>query len=312
MRNWGDCMEYDVSKDRDIYIGGSDIPTIMGISQFKTRFQLLLEKAGLEENDFTGNRYTVYGQQLEPQIRDYINNLGKQSGVAKYEPNRVIVGDFRAHTDGFNGECVLEIKTTSRVYDDLSEYKVYLVQLLKYMEVNGVEKGLLAVYERPGDFSAEFDFMRLQLFDVAMDDYRDLLAEINYEIDRFREDLARLKENPLLSEEDFQPNELVTLSQKVVKFEQQLANLKAIEAECKKAKATLFAEMEKHDVKSWTTPNGTKITRVDGTPGSVKTVAVFDEKAFKENEPALYNSYLKEVIQEKAGRSGYVKITLPK
>ena len=45
----------NVRVDREKYIGGSDIPIIMGISQFKTRFDLLLEKAGLKENTFDGN-----------------------------------------------------------------------------------------------------------------------------------------------------------------------------------------------------------------------------------------------------------------
>ena len=45
-------MEFDVTIDRDKYIGGSDIPIIMGISSFKTRWDLLLEKAGLKEDTF--------------------------------------------------------------------------------------------------------------------------------------------------------------------------------------------------------------------------------------------------------------------
>ena len=44
--------EFDVAEGRDKYIGGSDIPVIMGLSPFKTRWQLLLEKAGLEESSF--------------------------------------------------------------------------------------------------------------------------------------------------------------------------------------------------------------------------------------------------------------------
>ena len=66
-------MEYDVTIDRDKYIGGSDIPVIMGLSTFNTRWGLLQEKAGLKERDFTGNKYTEYGKVLEPQIRAHIN-----------------------------------------------------------------------------------------------------------------------------------------------------------------------------------------------------------------------------------------------
>lgn len=281
----------------------------MGLSSFKTRWTLLQEKAGLIEVAFHGNKYTVYGQKIEPQIRDYINRNRKK----KFEPNRVINGDIRCHTDGFNGECVLEIKSTSHIFPTVDEYKVYLVQLVKYMEENKVKKGKLAVYHRPEDFDALFDPERLQVFDIVMSDYTGLLAEINEEIDRFRFDLARLRENPLLTEQDFiGSNALVELSNKVVAFENQLAAIKVIEQQLKDAKAALFDEMTKHDVKSFETPNGTKITKVDAVPGSVKMVTEFDTAAFKEENPAMYEMYLHEVEKKTAGRSGYVKITLPK
>jgi putative phage-type endonuclease len=302
-------MEYDVTIDRDKWIGGSDVPIIMGISAFKTRWELLQEKAGLKVSEFTGNKYTEYGNELEPKIRDYINS---KKYKLKFDPFRRIVGDFRAHCDGFNGETVLEIKTTSHIYETVDEYKVYLVQLLKYMEVNEVKKGKLAVYSRPDDFSLEFDPNRLQVFDIDIKDYTDLLEEINYELDRFREDLARLKENPLLSEQDFQPNELVVLSKAVMVFEDKLAQMKAIEAESKKAKQALYEAMAKHGVKSWSTPNGTKITMVDAIPASVETVTEFDEVTFRTENEGLYNMYLHEVEKKKSGKSGYVKITLPK
>ncbi len=302
-------MEYDVTLDRDIYIGGSDISVIMGLSSFKTRWTLLQEKAGLIENEFTGNRYTLYGQKIEPLIRDYINRNRKK----KFEPNRVINGDIRCHTDGFNGECVLEVKSTSHIFPTVEEYKVYLVQLVKYMEENKVNRGKLAVYHRPEDFNTDFDPKRLQVFDIVLSDYIWLLAEVNEEIDRFRFDLARLRENPLLTEQDFfGSKELVTLSNKVIAFENQLAAMKTIEQQLKDAKQALFDEMTRHDVKSWTTPNGTKITRVDSTPASVKTVTEFDTAAFKEENPAMYEMYLHDVEKKTAGRSGYVKITLPK
>ena len=304
-------MEFDVTIDRDKYIGGSDLPVIMGISTFKTRWELLQEKAGLKENTFVGNKYTEYGNILEPKIRDYVNNYFKDR-IAEFVPNRVIDGDFRAHTDGFNGSCVLEIKTTSNIHDSIDGYKHYLVQLLKYMEVNNASEGILCVYERPEDFNMELGERRLVLHRVELGDYTELLAEINTELDRFRSDLAKLKENPLLSEQDFQPNALVALSQKVVAFENQLSEMKLIENELKKAKQALFEEMEKHNVKSWETPNGTKITMVASVPSTVDTVEEFDEDTFKAENEGLYKMYLREVEKKKAGRSGYVKITLPK
>ena len=304
------CMEYgefDVSQDRDKYIGGSDIPAILGLSKFTTRWQLLLQKAGLEERTFSGNRYTDYGHIIEPQIRDHINLIYNTNFV----PNRVINGDLRFHTDGFNGECVLEIKSTSDIHSTVEGYKVYLVQLLKYMEQNEVTKGILAVYDRPEDMNPVFDGKRLQVFEILLDDYRSLLTHVNREIDKFRVDLERLKENPLLSEQDFLPaGSLTTLADKVAKFENQLASLKEVENQLKEAKKALYAEMVKRNVKSWSMPKGTKITRVDEVPAKTKTVGELDVEAFKKECPATFEIYCRLVEKKVPGKAGYVRITV--
>ena len=301
-------MEYDVTIDRDKYIGGSDIPVIMGISSFNTRWNLLQEKAGLKENTFLGNKYTEYGKILEPQIRSYINRRLKN----KFEPNQVINGDIRCNTDGFNGTCVLEIKTTSGICADVKDYKAYLVQLLLYMQENKVKKGKLAVYNRPDDFNTEFNVERLATFDIDIKEYKTLLDEVNVEIERFRNDLARLRENPLLCEQDFQPVELITISNKVVELETRIAELKALETEQKKFKQALFDAMTKHNVKSWETPNGIKFTRVDAVESSTQIVTEFDLETFKAENPALHDMYLHDVEKKTSGKSGYVKITVPK
>ena len=301
-------MEFDVTIDRNLWIGGSDIPAIMGISDFTTRWELLLIKAGLKEIEFTGNRYTEYGKIIEPQIRAHINKNRKK----KFEPNRVYNGVFRCHSDGFNGDCILEIKSTSHIFETVDEYKVYLVQLLFYMQENNVKKGILAVYDRPKDFNPDFNDKRLQVFNITIGQYKTLLDEINAEIERFLADLKRLKENPLLSEQDFLNNDLVTISNKVVALENQMAEFKAIEEEHKKMKQALFEAMQKHDVKSWNTVNGVKITRVDGTEPTIKIEKEFDSDMFKAEHPDLYENYIVEREKRTAGRSGYVKITLPK
>ena len=305
------CIEYgefDVSEDRSKYIGGSDIPAIMGLSTFKRRWDLLLEKAGLKEDTFKGNVFTEYGHIMEEKIRDYVNQFEETPFI----PNRVINGDIRCHTDGFNGECVLEIKTTSHVFSSLDSYKVYLCQILKYMEQNDVQKGKLCVYHRPEDLSFAFDPCRLQVFDFYADEYEDILDAVNREIDRFRADLEMLKENPLLSEQDFMRSSgsLIALSNKVVAFEKQIADMKLIENQLKDAKTALYNEMVKHNVKSWVTPNGTRITRVDGVPAGTKTVKQFDMESFRAENEALYGLYIRDVEKESKGRQGYVRITV--
>ena len=298
----------NVTIDREKYVGGSDIPAVMGISPFKKRFDLLLEKAQLKENDFQGNEYTEYGNALEPKIRDYINESEKKP----FLEDKVIKDDLRYHSDGFNGKCVLEIKTTSKLHDDVNEYKVYLVQLLFGMQMHEVKKGKLAVYARPEDFNEEFDASRLTIYDIDIKNYKDLLEDINIAVDQFRKDLAKLKENPFLTEEDLQPNEVIELSNKVIAFEQQLASYKLLEEQYKAVKEELYKAMQDYQIKKWTTNNGVQITRVDGSEGSTVTVNKFNEEKFKEEHQDLYESYVEEIQQTKKGRSGYLKITLPK
>ena len=77
-------MQETVNKDRDKYIGGSDIPVIMNLSPFKSRYDLLLEKAGFKEDEFKGNIYTEYGNTLEPIIREWINTTHTAKTIIVY------------------------------------------------------------------------------------------------------------------------------------------------------------------------------------------------------------------------------------
>lgn len=293
-----------VTVDRDKYIGGSDIPIIMGISPFKTRFDLLLEKAGLKENDFTGNEYTEYGNVLEPKIRDFIN----QNREDKFEEGKYIENDIRCHTDGIDKEMVLEIKTTSQIHEKIEDYKVYLVQLLFYMEYTKRKHGKLAVYHRPDDFNEEFEVERLTQYDIRLADYKELVEQINKAVEQFRIDLAKVKENPFITEEELLPVDLTELSNKVVALENQLAEMKKTEKQLKELKTQLKNAMESNNVKKWETPNGVKITLV--ADGEDKVVKKFNEDLFKENNLDLWDEYSEEVVQK--GKVGYIKITLPK
>lgn len=295
-----------VTIDRDKYIGGSDIPIIMGISQFKSRFDLLLEKAGLQDNEFKGNEYTEYGNVLEPKIRDYINAQGLNS--KPYREDKKIVDDIRCHVDGFNGETVLEIKTTSQIHNTVDEYKVYLVQLLFYMKYMGVERGLLAVYERPEDFNENFDEKRLTTYYIDINNYKELSEQIDKAVDQFRIDLAKVKANPMITEEELMPVDLTELSNKLMAVEKQLVAFEELTKQQKELKAQLKAAMESNGVKKWTTNTGIQITLV--ADGEDKEVKKFNEDKFKEENEETYNKYLETKIQK--GKAGYVKITMPK
>ena len=297
-------MQKSVSLDRDKYLGGSDIPIIMGISPFKTRYELLLEKAGLKETEEVDNEYTRYGNTMEEKIRNYINKTYEKD----FKEGKHIINDIRCHTDGEDKDFILEIKTTSQIYEKVDDYKNYLVQLLFYMHYAKKCFGYLAVYERPSDFNEEFEEKRLKTYRIDIEDYKELLEQINQSVEQFRIDLSKLKENPFLTEEELMPVDLTSISNKIIALEERLQEYKKIEQEQKELKEKLKEMMKEKNVKKWETPSGVKITLVED--GEDKLVRKFNEKLFKDNNLDLWEKYSEEVVQK--GKSGYVKITMPK
>lgn len=316
-------MQESVKEERNKYIGGSDIACIMGISPFKTRWQLLNEKAGIVEDTFKGNAYTAYGNVMEEKIRRYINSNLVYGETPYYEDKIVIepkgkepIG-IRCHCDGINDSSILEVKTTSDIHADVDDYKVYLVQLLFYMLFFQKRYGMLAVYERPEDMSEEFNATRLHIYRIDMLDYEDLIENISEEVLKFKEDLRDLKSNPFLEEEDLMPQELVEITDKIVALEDTLASLKAVEKQVKDFKAQLKEEMQKHGVKKWNTASGYSICLIDDTPDTVEVVEELDIESLKRDLPELFNSryeggYMEQVEKVKKGRAGFVRISIPK
>jgi hypothetical protein len=275
----------------------------MGISPFKTRYELLLEKAEIKEIEQVENAYIDYGNALEPKIRDYINSEYKVS----YKEDCLINNDIRCNVDGIdkNISSILEIKTTSKIHDDIKEYKVYLVQLLFYMMNYKIDNGLLAIYERPQDFNEEFESERLHIYEIDINDYKELLDEINEAVNQFRIDLEKIKANPFLTEEDLVPQDLSKIAHEVIALENQLKNYDIIKKQYEDLRTILHEEMTKAGKKNWEMPNGTLITNVLDGEDTIKKV--FDEKKFKEENQEQYEKYLIDKVTK--GKKGYVKIT---
>ena len=193
-------MQKSVEEDRNLYLGGSDIPIIMGISPFKTYYQLLKEKVGIEEPEKVENEYRDYGNIMEDKIRVHLSTTLNTNFVE----DKLIKDNIRCHVDGKNEDTILEIKTTSRIHKKVRTYKYYLVQLLFYMINYNIDKGILAVYKRPKDFNEQFNQENLSIYFIDINDYQDFVEEIKLAVERYFNDKKRLEKNVLLSEEDFE------------------------------------------------------------------------------------------------------------
>lgn len=299
-----------VSVDRFKYIGGSDIPIIMNLSPFKTRWQLLQEKAQLVDDEFLGNKYTEHGNIMEPLIRNYISKKLKcQIAEGKHY---LKFSDFpvRIHTDGENAkkQLIVEIKDTSRIYDSIEGYKHYLVQLLFYMSMRDYHHGILAVYERPEDFSVEFDPKRLTLYPVELSDYEELINEIKRSVILFISDLEKVRANPFITQEDLLPGDAEALACRLAEIKEQEEQFKEIQEEKKLVEAKLAELMEQNDIKTFD-GFGWKMTRVSGKEGEKKIVQEFNSEVFKVEHPRLWKKYITEVEKVTGGRKTTIKLT---
>ena len=93
---------------RAMGLGASDSPIIMGISPYKTRFQLWLEKTGQAQSS-DGNWATRRGHELEPKARSQYeleNNRDMPPAFLEHKEFPFI----RASLDGYGDNIVLEIK----------------------------------------------------------------------------------------------------------------------------------------------------------------------------------------------------------
>lgn len=291
----------NVTQNRQKYVGGSDVATILGINQYKTAFELAREKIGLDDKPFISNAYTDFGNRLEPQIREYINTVNDVNFVVKTyvdEDNGI-----RSNVDGIDEvhDLLLEIKT----HGSSPKKAAYRAQMQLYMYQSGANHGWLALYERPSDFDLEFDSDRLVIEEIERDD--DEIDRILEAIETFWIRCEFLKDSPDMTEHEFMVvgtdmdktvAKLNAIAPRIINMKEQL---KQAEKQEKTLKEELYNKMTENDIKKIETPLLT-VTRI--LPGKIKR---FDTKTFKSDYPDLYNDYQNEIE-----RSGYVRLTATK
>lgn len=309
----------NVTIDRDKYIGGSDLPTILGLNaKYGTNiFEFAKEKAGIIPNNFKGNQFTKYGQKMEPVIRDYINSV---NGV-NYLEDTIIDSErgYRGNTDGIDRDAdipILEIKTFGEELD----VDYYTPQCQFYMETFNQDACLLVGYKRPVDFYTGVDYdlenddsyFNLEFHENNIVSYKikrdpKLWAKIEERIIAFKQAVEKLKENPDMTEAEFNQifygTDLIEMSNKVAKLELELSTMKEVEKEYKKVKEDLYSLFDEKGILSFDT-DSMKITKVNAT--SYDTVTI-DTARLKEEDEDTYNKYK---VVKTTNKKGYILITI--
>jgi len=162
---------------RKLGIGGSDMPIILGLSNYKTPYHLYLEKKGLLDLPKVETEQQFWGNRLESVIRD---EFAVRNNVIVDTPDTVIhpFHEFlRANVDGYIREwdSVLEVKCSSQFManewgDDGTDAipMSYLVQVAHYCACLNAKEAHIAVLIGGHDYR-QFKYTRdLELEDVII------------------------------------------------------------------------------------------------------------------------------------------------
>ena len=179
-------MAIDVTKDRNKYIGGSDLPTILGWNTFTTRLQFAKEKLGIEKKESSGNQYTAYGHWMEDKVRKYINAVFG----TKFVEDTIIdeKRKYRGNCDGIDKKrkILFECKTFSKKL----KVDYYTPQCQFYMELFDVDECWLVGYDRPTDFYRGVDFTlesSEDYFNLDFDEKRIVIYRLYRDKDKFKQ-----------------------------------------------------------------------------------------------------------------------------
>lgn len=155
-------------QERRFGIGGSDMPIIMGLSSYKTPYQLYLEKTGQVESADEMTNFQYWGHQLEGVVRD---EFSRRNNVTVETPETLVHPFFnflRANVDGYipSLNAILEVKCSSGFMahewgEDGSDTipLPYLVQVAHYCAVTNSDCAYIAVLIGGNDYR-EFKYIR--------------------------------------------------------------------------------------------------------------------------------------------------------
>jgi putative phage-type endonuclease len=153
---------------RKLGIGGSDMPIILGLSSYKTPYQLYLEKIGQAPDTYEETQQQYWGNQLEGLIRD---EFAKRNAVTVETPDTLyhpVYNFLLANVDGWmpSLNAVLEVKCSNQFMaytwgEDGSDVipMQYLVQVAHYCAVTNADCAYIAVLIGGNDYR-EFKYTR--------------------------------------------------------------------------------------------------------------------------------------------------------
>lgn len=232
-------------KNRHTYIGGSDFGSVLDKNPYKTRFQLILEKAQVLADMFEGNEATRRGEKLENEV---IRLFEEKTGAKVKDQQKTFEKqpDFSlkllCHVDGMiDNKTVFEAKTTdlkSKTWaDGIPEY--YIAQLEFNMFLSDAATSFIAVAFCDGDDIADFKYFQ---HDRKMTDSEILIActDFSKEVDFYREKYGVLNDGEIVKTKDITDEDISELDL----INQQIAQIKDTLKPFEKRKADIESRLK--------------------------------------------------------------------
>lgn len=171
---------------RSLGIGGSDVPSVMGINPYKSAYKLWHEKTRLITADLTENFAMHRGTRNEPKARSHIELM---TGKA-WAPDLVVDSQksyLRVSLDGRSGDEILEIKVPSealvlgveaRGIEAIPDH--HMVQMQYQLRVTGAVRCLYVVFHPESDKIVTCwvprDDLKIKIIETAVDYFWDCVV----------------------------------------------------------------------------------------------------------------------------------------
>lgn len=176
----------DVKTDRHLYIGGSDIASVMGESRYKTPFKLWCEKTGRIPAPNLDNVESVhFGTILEDVVaKEFTRRTGK---AVRQAPKGYVHPEYDymvAHIDRIitGTDELLECKTTNFFKADEWQGEnipnEYILQVQWYLGITGRKKGYIACLIGGNQFNYKCIEFDSELFDLMVKCAKDFWEKI--------------------------------------------------------------------------------------------------------------------------------------
>lgn len=318
-------------KRRTNSIGGSEIGMIAGFSNYGSAFTVYNDKLGLVSR-FEGNVHTVYGNRMEPLIREWVQSdflASEKIELKTFEYPFMMVDKeynfFSANIDGLGmlkdnwtyrenkdtGEIWqipkdeyfgLEIKTGSeflkRMWEGDEVPSGYYLQCQWYMMITGL-KYFLIIYQLGKEIQwkvvprCEDDINAIR--ELAKDFWNNnIIPKIPPDVTGVKKETEQITEQQSLKDE----LEVAISDNKLQKYNDISEQIKKLEIEKESLKQNIFLEME-NNKKGFSEDGQFKISRFEVNKETI------DTKLLKEKYPNTY----KEVIK---GKTNFINMRISK